>query len=480
MTSVIPGEVPLRAYPLVLAALITAETTAAFEASMLMAALPRLIAEFQLKATDAGWAFTCFTLVAAVSAAIGGKLGDLFGRKKVLNVVLLLSLLGSIVSLGIGTFPAIIAGRAVQGVTGAVLPLVVGISREAVEPRRVPVTIAVVAGTATLASGVGHFVSGVLIQYTTWHAIFVAAAALAAFAAVLCRFCLRRSPATHVKGEKLDVAGAALFVPALTLILYGMTASQTRGWASPAVLGTSAAGVALCLFWVWWELRVPKPMLNLRLLAVPTYALIMSIVISFAFSAIGGMQLVIPLLFQSPADAPVGLGMTPTAFGMMALGLAVLGFLFAPVSGVVARRAGAKRSMLLGMAILMFGVPCHFLLRDSLPVMIFVLGLTAVGNTFAFTAIPNLLAEILPKENMSEGMGFAGMIRSLFQAVSLSVFAMALSSSVVPGTGLPQVEAYGLAIGMGTAGVLIGLVLIVLASGGLRRLRGASRTRHGS
>jgi MFS family permease len=301
----------MRPYPLVLTALIAAEATAAFEAAMLTSAVPKLIAEFHLKTTDAGWAFTGFTLTIAASAAIGGKLGDLFGRKKVLVIVLLLSILGSVVSVGFGTFPAIIAGRAIQGVSGAVLPLLMGISREAVEPRRVPVTMAVVAGTVTLAGGVGYFVSGVLIQFATWHAIFGAAAALAAFAVVLCHFCLSPSPVTHVKGEKIDVVGAVLFVPALTLILYGVTASQTKGWTSPVVLGTNVAGAVLCLFWVWWELRVPKPMLNLRLLTAPKYALTMGIVTFLALGALGGMQLVQPLMFQSPESAPVGLGMRP-------------------------------------------------------------------------------------------------------------------------------------------------------------------------
>ncbi|MEO6082303.1 MAG: MFS transporter [Umezawaea sp.] len=455
-----------RSYPLVITALIVAEATAAFEIAMLTSAVPSLITEFDIRTTDVGWAFTGFTLVAAASAAIGGRLGDLFGRKKVLLTVLLGSVLGSVVSVGIGTFPAIIAGRAIQGVSGAVLPLVVGMSREAVESRRVPVTIAVVAGTATLAGGAGYFVSGVLIQFATWEAIFVAAASLATFAFVLCHFCLSPSPVTHVRGERIDIVGAALFVPALMLVFYGVTASQTSGWGSPAVLGTVVAGAALCAFWVWWELRVPNPMLNLRLLAVPKYALAMGVIAFFALGAIGGMQLLQPLLFQSPTSAPVGLGMRPSLFGTVAFGLAILGFLFAPVSGVIARRVGAKRSMFLGMAVLVVAVPGHFLLRDSFPLMVVVLASTAVGVTFVLTGIPNLLAEVLPKENMSEGMGFAVVIRNFFQAVSLSVFAVALSSSVVPGTRLPQVGAYGLAIGTGTAAVLVGLVLVFLVRGG--------------
>lgn len=468
MTSVTPTESRFRPYPLVLTALVAAEATGAFEAAMLTSAVPHLIADFQVRTTDIGWAFTGFMLMVAAAAAIGGKLGDLFGRKKVLIIVLLLSILGSVVSVAVGTFGAIIAGRTIQGVSGAVLPLIMGISREAVAPRRVPVTMAVVAGTVSIAGALGFFASGLLIQYVNWHAIFIAAAVLAALAAALCHCFLNPSPKTHVPGEKVDIVGGFLFVPALAAILYGVTYAQTAGWTDAVVLGCLAVGAVIGAFWVWWELRVPRPLLNLRLLAKPKYALTMGIVAFLSFGAIGGMQLVQPILFQSPTSAPVGLGLTPSVFGTIGLGIAAIGFLCAPVSGTVAGRVGAKRSMLIGMAFLAVALPCFFLLRDSLALMLFVLVLSVIGTTFALTSIPNLLAEVVPTDNMGEAMGFAVVIRSLFQAISVSVFALTMSSAVVPGTQLPTVGAYGLTIAIGSVGVVVGLLLVFLVRGNRR------------
>jgi len=468
MTSVASTGPQLRPYPLVLTALIAAEATGAFEASMLTTAVPKLIAEFQVGTTDIGWTFTGFLLMTAAAAAIGGKLGDLFGRKKILIIVLLLSILGSIVSIGIGTFGAIIAGRTIQGVSGAVLPLIMGISREAVEPKRVPVTMAVVAGTVTIAGALGFFVSGFLIQYVNWHSIFIAAGLLAAVAAVLCHFCLSPSPRTHVPGEKVDYIGGALFVPALAAILYGVTYAQTAGWGHPVVLGCLVAGVALGSFWVWWELRTPKALLNLRLLGEPKYALTMGIVAFLAFGAIGGMQLVQPIVFQSPTSAPVGLGLSPSTYGTIGLGIAVFGFLLAPLSGFLAGRAGAKVPMLAGMTALVIALPSYFLLRDTLPLMIMAQVLTAAGVTFALTSIPNLLAEAIPTTVMGEGMGFAVVIRSLFQAISVSVFSVTMASAVAPGTKFPTVGAFGLTIAVGTTGVVIALILVLLVRSGRR------------
>jgi MFS family permease len=458
----------LRPYPLVLAALVAAEATGAFEASMLISAVPKLIAEFHLKATDVGWAFTGFLLMSAAAAAIGGKLGDLFGRKKVLLIVLLLSIVGSLVSVTVGTFPAIVLGRTIQGVSGAVLPLIMGISREAVAPKRVPVTMAVVAGTVTVAGAFGYWAAGQLVEHFSWHGIFIVAGALAVVATVLCHFALNPSPKNHVKGEKVDVIGGVLFVPALAAILYGVTSSQTKGWSSAVVLGCIAAGTFIGAFWVWWELRVAQPMINLRLLGRPKYTLTMGIVACLAFGVMGGMQLVQPLLFQSPENAPVGLGMSPSAFGDMGLAISVVVFLAAPLSGMLAGRFGAKRPMLVGVVALTAFMPCYYLLRENLPLLVAVLILTGLGTTFVLTSIPTLLAEVVPTGNMGEAMGFAVVIRSLLQAVGISVFSVALSSSVVPGTQFPQLGAFGLTIALASAGAVAGLALTLLVRGGVR------------
>lgn len=470
MTSISTGTPRLRPYALVLITLIVAEATGAFEAAMLSSAVPKLIADFGITTADMGWAFSGFLLVGAASAAIGGRLGDLFGRKKLLMIVLVVSIVGSLVSILIGTFPAIIAGRSIQGVSAAVLPLIIGIAREAVAPKRVPLTIAVVAGTVTIAGSLGYLVSGFLVQFASWHGIFIASGALAAIATLLALFTLNRSPVTHVKGEGLDIFGGVLFVPALALILFGVTSSQGAGWSSPLVLGCIAAGVVVLAIWVWWELRVPKPLLNLRLLGRPKYALTIGIVAVLAFGAFGGMQLVTPILLQAPTTAPVGLGLSPSAFGSLALILGIVGYVFAPISGLVAGRAGAKRAMIIGILILLVGFPGYIIFRDNLFLIAVVMLMQGAGTTFALTAVPNLLAEAIPKANMSEGMGLSVVARSTAQAIGISVFSVGLSSAVVPGTPLPQLSAFVLVIVMAVVGVAVGLVLVLLIKGGKAKL----------
>ncbi|OYD70372.1 MFS transporter [Rhodococcus sp. OK302] len=456
------SETRRKPYLLVLMAMVAAESTGAFEAGMLIAVVPKLIADFNVTTADIGWAFTGFYLMVGASAAIGGRLGDLFGRKKVLIIVLLLSIIGSVVSVAVGTFTAVVVGRTLQGVSGAVLPLVLGVAREAVLPRRVPVTLSVVAGVQTLAGAAGFYVSGLLIEHVGWQAIFIVAAALAAFAAVVCAVGIERSPVTRVKGERIDFVGGALFVPALALILYGATSSQTKGWGSPTVLCGIGLGVVVGTIWVLWELRVENPLLNLRLLAKSQYALTLGIFAFVTFGALGGMQLVQPILFQGPTSAPVGLGLTPSQFGQIALVLSIVGFLFTPLSGRLARISGARTPIGIGIAIQLVTLPGFYFLRENLPVMIALLILGGTGLTFVLSAIPNLLAEFLPQENMGEGMGVVVVVGAICKSVGISAFAVVLSSAVVPGTQFPQVSAYGIAIGLAIIGVLIAMILVFL------------------
>jgi len=455
--STVTAEISRRPYPMVLAALIAAEATGSFEGGMLIAAIPKLMADFNVTAADISWALTGFFLMFGASAAIGGRLGDLLGRKKVLVVALLLSIIGSLVSIGTGTFIGVVIGRTLQGVSGAVLPLVLGIGREAVEPKRVPVTLSVVAGINVLAGAGGFYVSGLLVEHINWHSIFIVSAVLAAVAALLCAVGLERSPVTRVEGEKFDYIGGVLFVPAICLVLYGVTDSLTRGWGSATVLGTIGIGVVIGAIWVLWELRVENPMLNLRLLSKPPYALTVAIFAFVSFGAIGGMQMVQPILFQSPTSAPLGLGITPSQYGKIGLALAVVGFLFTPLCGRLVTWSGARLPIRLGIAISVVTMPFLYILRDNLFAMILLLVVSGIGVTFILCAIPNVLTEFLPQENMGEAMGVVGVVGSIFSSVGISVFAVVLSSSVVPGTQLPQVSAYGITVALTAAGMVLAM-----------------------
>jgi MFS family permease len=465
MTSLTTPDRTLRPFALVLITLIIGEATGAFEATMLTVAIPHLIEEFQVTTVDVGWAVTGFFLVAGASAAIGGRLGDLVGRKRGLIAVLILSVLGSVISVGFGTFPAIVAGRAIQGVSGAVLPLLMGLVREAVAEKRVALSIAVVAGTVSIAGAAGFFVAGILIDTVGWHAIFIASAALAIVAAIASAIFLAPSPVLFRKGDRIDWLGGILFIPALALVLFGVSSSRGAGWGSLLVWGPILAGLAVGAFWVRWELRNPAPMLNIRLLKEPKFALTMAMIAFLGLGPLGGFFLIQPVLLQYPVDAPVGLGLSATLAGTLALVLALFGYAASPFAGALAGRTGARTASIAGIAVLTVVMPLIFVFRDDLWAIIAIFFVQSIAMTFALTSIPNLVAESVPAENMSEGTGFYVVVRSIFQSASISLVALALASSVAPDTQFPDVGALGIAMALLGGATLAALVTVLFIRG---------------
>ncbi len=122
----------------IVSVLIAVEIISAFETSMMFAAIPTLITEFDSDASTVGWAVTAFLLVSAASAAVCGRLGDMYGRERILMVLLAVAALGSIVSAVGDSLTSIIIGRAIQGVAGAILPLCIGLAREHLPPPASP------------------------------------------------------------------------------------------------------------------------------------------------------------------------------------------------------------------------------------------------------------------------------------------------------------------------------------------------------
>ena len=154
-------------------------TVCALEISMLFPSLPALMRDFGDPATVM-WTVTIHYLAAASSVALAGRLGDLFGRKRILLAALCIALCGSLLSLESSSLLEIIVGRGLQGLSAAVIPLSFGLVREIMPHERVPFGIGVVATAAPVVGGVGTLIGGVLVDTLSWRWIFGTSAAVTA------------------------------------------------------------------------------------------------------------------------------------------------------------------------------------------------------------------------------------------------------------------------------------------------------------
>ena len=443
MTSSSPRAVPahVRPYAAIVAIFILIEATGVFEQVMVYTAIPTLMGVFKVDVAGISWAITVFLLVGTATAPISGRLGDIYGRRKVLIVLMCVSVIGSVVSVASGTFEGVLLGRGLQGTSAALFPLLVGIAREVVPAPRVPVLVAITTGTAALAGSLGALAAGMLLDLGDWRVMFLASGVLAVIA-LLAALGLPRSVVVPVDRGRFDVVGAVVLAPAVAAILYGVNSARGNGF-TPSVLAFVVGGGILIAFWIFWELRVTNPMFNLRLFRQRALTLTLVATGLIGIGTFSGAAILQPILMQGSTTLPVGLGLTPTTAGLYGLIVGGLGFILSPLGGRVAGRYGAKVTLLAGLALAVVGFGGFAVAVHNLPLAVAATALTGIGTSFILVGLPNLIVETVPPENTGEAVGIVYQVgRTLFSAIGTAITGFILASSVVPKTTAPTLVAW--------------------------------------
>lgn len=447
---------PQRPVALIVVILIFAAIVSSFEATMMYTALPEIIEQFKTTPSDAGWVLTGFLLVGAASAAISGRLGDAFGRRNVLIVVLLASIIGSVVSLAADSLGGLIAGRAIQGLAGGLVPLCVGILRESVPKKNLSVAVATVAGAAMWGGAAGNIIAGNIVDAWGWHYVFVVAAVVAAVGAVGALLLPR--PTVKARLGRVDWLGGILFAPGIGLALYGVHESSTWGWSSGKTVGFLAVGLAVLALWVVRELRIDEPLINIRFFRNRKLGLTLVATAFVSFGTLGVSGFVGQLIWQMPEAAPVGLGLSAGMAGNVSFGIGLIGFLLSPLSGRVSRNGRSCNALIVGAVLSIAAALLSMLLLDTV-IGFLVSQVVLTGATgFLLSSLPNLVVEGVPEANTSEASGVYMVTQTAFSAVGTSIGTVLLSQHLVAGTSFTTRAGYNQLFLMVAVAAAAGLV----------------------
>ncbi|MFB4298722.1 MFS transporter [Actinomadura sp. NTSP31] len=460
-----------RAATALLVALIAIEVCAVFETAMAVAAIPTFMKVFSADAATVGWSTTIYLLVGAASAATSGRLGDIFGRTRVLIAVLAVAALGSLISVLAGGLWLVVVGRGVQGMAAGALPLSFGLVRELLPERRVPLAMSLLGGVVPVCTGAGALLAGLLIDHSGWRAMFLVATVLGAAATVIAVFGLPRTPGITPR-PTIDVVGGVLLAPAAGGVLFGATQGRTWGWDDPRVIAAFVLGVAAFLVWAWWERRVPEPMVDLRLFAARKVRLTTAATVMVGLGPMGAIAILSQMVLQLPEKAPVGLGLSPTRSGWLLLVVAVFGYGGAAVSGRIAQAVGARWPLVIGTCTYAAGIVLWIFLAKSVAGTLLCLTLTGIATGFAATALPVLIVEGVPAEHTGEATGINRVTQNIAVACGLALTSVILAASTVPGTELPTRSALVAALLSVTVLALVGTVIGLMIGG--RRPRAAA------
>ena len=411
-----------------LVVLVIAEIITSFEVSMIYAALPTIAREFA-DPVGAGWLITAYLLVGSVSAGLSSRLGDLFGRRRMVLAMLACSAAGSLISALSTELAGLIAGRALQGMSAALLPLAVGIVRERLPAARVPIAIGWLAAMATFSAGAGLLLGGFLVDTTGWRTMFwfgtahglVAIALVAVFVPASTR---------QAMTEGLDWLGGVLYAPAVALLLWALSRVKAHGLSDPATLYAFGAGILLLAGWLRWEWRHPAPMIDVRRVARRDVGLPMALMFLFGLGA-SQLMLVLMSLAQQPVWTGVGLGLTATVAGLVKLPSNFMGLFGAPWGGYLAARRGARSAATLGSFLIVLGWCGLTLWHDAVWVLALWAMVTSLGGAMMMSAVPNLLVEVVPPERTSEFVGLSQVVRTLGTAIGTQIASVLLATQIV-------------------------------------------------
>ena len=297
----------------VLATLVLACVAFSLSQTLVVPALPALAREFDASQSAVSWVLTGFLLSASVATPIVGKLGDLYGKGRMLTVVLALFSVGAVINALAGSIEVVIAGRVLQGVAGGVFPLAFGIVRDTFPREHIPGGLSIVSAVFGIGGGIGLPLSGVIVdnvdlQWLFWINLIALPAAFAAHRLV--------PPSPPVPNARVDWLGALLLSGALAAILLGVSQAGEWGWGSPKNVGAIGGGLVLGGLFVVAEGRVHQPLIDLRVLRQPAVAAtnLTGFLVGVAmFSSF----LIMPAFAQAPESSGYGFGFTVTQAGLL-------------------------------------------------------------------------------------------------------------------------------------------------------------------
>jgi EmrB/QacA subfamily drug resistance transporter len=422
----------------------------------LIPALGVLARELDTDASGVAWTLTAYLLAAAVCTPIFGRLGDMFGKRRLLVISLGVFAAGSVVAALASSLELLVAGRVLQGAGGGIFPLCFAIIRDEFPRERVSSSIGLISATFGIGGGAGLILGGVLVDNASYHWIFWLGAAMAAVAAVLTQVLIPESP--NRSPGRIDVRGALVLAIGLTLPLLAIARANEWGWGSARTLLLLAAGVAVLAGWVALQKRTEQPLADVALLARPPVLMTNIATLLVGFGMFGSFIL-IPQLAESPESTGYGFGLDATGAGLLMLPGALMMLVAGPFAGVLVRRFGGKLPLALGAFVSAAALAAMGLDHGTQGAMIAWNIVLSIGIGLAFAAMPNLIFDAVPMSETGEATGFNTLVRSVGASLGSQISAAILTGSVIAGTVLPSDDGYTTAFlvsaGIATAAALV-------------------------
>jgi EmrB/QacA subfamily drug resistance transporter len=426
-----PSPAPTRQhFAITFAVLAVGGASFALLQSLVAPALPEIQHDLGASATATAWILTAYLLSASILTPVVGRLGDMFGKERMLVATLSTLALGTVVAALSTSIELMIVGRVIQGAGGAIFPLAFGIIRDEFPIERRAGGIALISAILGIGGGLGIVLAGPIVDNLGYHWLFwlplvpVAGALVAAILWV---------PESPIKTPgRINWAGAALLAGWLVCLLLGISNGSDWGWTSTRFLGLLAAAIVLGALWIRNEQRAAEPLVDMTMMRIRG----VWTVNAAAFLIGAGMYssfILIPQFVEEPTSTGYGFGASVTEAGLFLLPSTVMMLVISPLAGRLSNRVGSRVPLILGtlittLAFLQLGLAHGEKLEIYLGA-----GLMGTGIGLAFASLANLIVEAVPPQQTGVATGMNTVMRSLGGSLGSTIGASVIGGTLIAG-----------------------------------------------
>ncbi|MEU0467638.1 MFS transporter [Amycolatopsis sp. NPDC006131] len=421
----------------------------------LLADLPSLL---HSDSSDTAWVITITLLTGAVATPVLGRLGDMYGKRRMMLVALSSQVAGSLVcGLTTALLPMMI-GRGLQGFAIGAIPLGISIMRDELPPERLGGAVGLMSSSLGIGGAFALPVAALVAEHFNWHILFLGAAALGLVSLVLIVLVVPES-AVRSPG-RFDLPGAIGLSAALVCLLLAISKGGDWGWGSTRTLGFGGAAVVLFVAWGFLQLRTAEPLVDLRTTARRPVLLtnLTSIMVGFALYA---TQLVPPQLLQLPSATGYGLGLSMVVAGLCVAPSGLLMMAMSPLAARLIAARGPKVSLLCGITVLGAGYGLGLTLMGAGWQMAIFSAMAGAGVGLAYAAMPSLIMSAVPATETAAANGLNTLMRSIGTSSSSAVVGMVLAGMTIDfgGTPVPSLDGFRTTFLIGCAACVVALLV---------------------
>jgi MFS family permease len=392
---------------------------------MLTPALPRIVQEYGVSIDQASLLISLYTAAGVALIPIFGKLGDIYGKKRVMVYILVAYIAAATGTSFAPTFNLVLISRFIQGIGLGLFALCFSLAREQFPKQLVPRAQGVISAVQVAGGAAGILGGAIITNKFGWQGNYHFAIPLIVVLTVLIYFYIRESP-NRKPGVKLDLMGALLLGASLTAIVLALSEGTSWGWSSVPILGLAAGGLALMVPLVLYERRIAEPVLDLKLLRQRNMFIADLLVLFYGISLGIAFQ---ALVYVLELPSPAGFGFSIIGVGVYLLPLVIILLPVALTVGTLIPKFGVKTFLYLGTALAALGFLLLSTYNSAGQIEIYLI-IYAFGSGMLTVSIQNLLVLSIQKSEMALGTSLNTAFRYIGQTLGAPIAGTFLSTFI--------------------------------------------------